>query len=243
MRNHLKNSIILSLLFVSLSAKALYPHDTTCFPHPLMPYSADEKSSIEDIEKNLKALQANFQNNIAQINQQLQSLQQFLSAQKALKINWVKVKTEQRLSRILTVSYGDKKTQICRAKFISGTHPGLVTSSGCLITYGGYSAFIPDYEILVSNMNTQWKKIDSSTLKNYQNLMSGPNKNTLWKQKFIPIQGGFENNTPLYICKANYNNDVKIGKVINEKICDFADGAKEISTQDFEVLFGETSAI
>ncbi len=85
------------------------------------------------------------------------------------------------------------------------------------------------------------EKIDSATLKNYQNVMSGSNESTLWKQKFIPIQGGFQNNAPLYICKANYNNDVKIGKVINETICDFADGAKEISTQDFEVLFGETA--
>ncbi len=165
MRNYLKNLIILSLFFVSLSAKALYLPDPACFHHPFMPYPSGETSSIEDIEKNLEASRANLQNDIAQINQQLQSLQHFLSAQKALKINWVNAKTEQRLSRILIVPYGDRKTQICRAKFISGTHPGLVTSSGCLITYGGYSAFVPDYEILVGNINTQWKKLIRPHLK------------------------------------------------------------------------------
>ncbi len=239
MRGSVFCSILLFSIATSANAQLYYPPFSSDIVSPFPRYpSSQDNSSMENIEKNLKSSQANLQDQLTQINQRLQSIQGFMSAQKALKIDWVTSKNNQKISDALEVSSDGKKTQICRAKFLSGTHPGLVTSSGCLITYGGYAAFIPSYDVLVGKATTQWKSVDPVALNSYQNVTNGSTDAALWKQNSIPVQGGFENNAPLYICKATYNGVAKIGKVVGN-ICDVADEAKEVSVQQFEVLFGE----
>lgn len=233
MRTYVLCSLIMILSLFSTANAALYPRSY----YPGMAFMSEDNSSIENLEKSLKQTQANLQDQQNRISLRLQYIQQLLAAQQALKINWVATKTNQTIPGMLNVAYDGKNAQICRAKFMTGTHPGLVTSSGCLISYAGYALYIPNYDVLVGKLNTQWKTVDAVTLRNYQNL-DGPGDAALWKQTVIPVQGGYENNIPLYICKGNYNNSVKIGKVVND-ICDVADGPKEITIREFEVLFGQ----
>lgn len=242
--HHNKLYSFIVLCSMSLSANALQPcFNNNCVSEPYRPsiFSViSDNASLESIEKGLELSQTNMQAELTRINQRLQLIQQFEAAQKALQLTWVNPKINPKISGVLDIFYDGKKTQICRAKFLTGTHPGLVTSSGCLITYGGYAALIPNYDVLTGKTNTQWRSIDSATLRNYESILDSSSEVTLWKQNVIPIQGGFENGKPTYICKANYNNTVKVGKVIDD-ICDVADGANEISVREFEVLFGEKS--
>jgi hypothetical protein len=214
MRSPVFCSILLFSFTLAANAQEYYRSvaDISPYPRSYFPFPTQDNSSLENIEKNLKASQASLQDELTRTNQNLQSLQAFLAAQKLLKLTWITVVNNQKISDALNVSYDGKKTQICRAKFLTGTHPGLVTSSGCLITYGGYAALMPSYEVLTGKVNTQWKT--------------------------IPIQGGFENNLPLYVCKVTYNGVAKVGKVIGD-VCDIADESKEIPVHAFEVLFGE----
>ncbi len=237
MRNHVLISFISILFSMISSANAVipsYPY-RDCF---MQPFVTEDTSSLETLENNLKSQQMMLQNQITKTNQRLQSLQQFLSAQKALKINWVNFEKDKKITDILYIAYDGRKAEICRAKFLTGIHPGLVSNDLCAITYGGYSLFIPKFEVLAGKINTQWRTVDSTTLQNYQNIFDM--NADLLKQKLLPIQAGFENGIPLYICKTNYNNSVKIGKV-NHDICNISDGDKEITVREFEVLFGERS--
>jgi|SRR5579872_4203114 len=240
MRNHIVISLI--SIFFSVSSANACIESYSYLRYGIPPFVPDDTSSLESIENSLKSHQTLLQNALTKTNQQLQSVQQFLSAQKALKISWVTVENDKKISDPLYVPYDGNKAEICRAKFLTGTHPGVVSKSGCLITYGGYVVFMPKYDVLVGKINTQWKSVDASTLRDYQNIYgnSADNANSL-KQNLVPIQVGFENNIPLYVCKANYNNSVKIGKV-NQEICNIPDGDKEVTVREFEVLFGEKPA-
>ncbi|MBN3945276.1 MAG: DUF3421 domain-containing protein [Nostoc sp. NMS7] len=50
------------------------------------------------------------------------------------------------------------------------------------------------------------------------------------------VPTGFENGYSLYSCRASYNGGIAIGKVIQQKLCDFGYGGLEISTTSYDVL-------
>lgn len=195
----------------------------------------EERNTLEGEMKSLKQTQDILKQQLDLISKQLATLEVFSTAQKALQLTWVKLEKPQVVSNAFNVDLNQQKLQICRASFMNGIHPGVVKPEGCLITYGGSSAIIQSYEVLTANVKTEWKKVDS--IIPYQKI-SSPTDNTLWQNKSIPLQIGYENQIPLYVCKVNYNNQAYIGKVIGSN-CNFAVGPKEIYLPVFEVLFGE----
>lgn len=184
-------------------------------------------SSIEEMEVQLKKRVDTLNIQLKYISQKLMAVQQFSAAQKALNVQWVGAKNGTSVPGAMQI----ENTTICHADFLNGKHPGILNTGGCLITYGGYSVIRQSYEVLVGNLVTQWKTLNS--INPYQHPDQASN---LWQAQSIPLQAGFENSVPLYLCKVNYNNATYIGKVVGED-CDFAVGSKEVISQQFQVLF------
>lgn len=239
-------SLLSGIIFSAISQNAIsssqYTEGTTTgldglssfTSSPAIPLSFTP-SSIEGKIVILRDQQISVKLQQANIEQQIASLQQFLAAQESLNLKWINVTNGQIPTNALDFDIGDrKKIQICRAVFQQGTHPGTVVNGGCRITYGGDVLIIPDYQILSGNNNTQWiaiKKMD-------QYLSIEKNQDaSLWKKKLIPVQGGFENGQPLFICKAIFNKQARIGKVVSNN-CNMAVGSGEIREENYQVLFG-----
>ena len=188
----------------------------------------EEMASLQGEQESLKFRLTDVQNRFA-------ALQNFVKAQHSLNLTWTDALKNQHKINGLMVDLGNgQNVEICHAKFQQGIHPGKVVEGGCLITYGGDALIIPTYQVLTGNTKTQWmpnNNIDQYKMIDQKQFMN------LWQQTSFPIQGGFENSTPLFICKATYNNQTYIGKVVLN-ICDIDVQDKEMSISDFQVLFG-----
>lgn len=201
-------------------------------PSQVFPISSP---SLEDKMASLQNQQQYLKSQLADIEKQIAALQQFSTAQKSLNLKWVDASKGQTIANALNVNLGNgKKIQICHAQFQHGTHPGTLVDGGCMITYGGDSLIIPNYQVLSGNTSTQWSA--TNNIDQYQTIEQNQNI-ALWEQKSIPIQGGFENGEPLFVCNAMFDHQMFIGKVISNQ-CNIAAGSKEIRVKDYQVLFG-----
>ncbi len=128
----------------------------------------------------------------------------------------------------------DTGLYICHTDYIGGTHPGQWVQQGCLISYGGSAFTQPQFQVLINNDNNQpviWK--DSRALQPYLTGFYIPQGNM-----DSPVVGGSENNHPLYICRAMYNNAIHLGKVFGDgRNCNIAIDGSEVLAGTFEVLF------
>lgn len=209
------------------------------FSRPLI----DEAShvSVDDWREALESSRDILKPKLAALDHGITLLKKFSDDQKALNLRWVDQK-EGNSPAVLVIDLNGKKQKICNAFFQKGTHPGTLTQGGCLITYGGDTVIMPVYKVLSGKTNVLWGRVSSEDLLQYQLIQQDPDS-LVWKKKLIPIQGGFSDtpnyakNTPLYICKAVYNQETYIGKVVATG-CNIAVGSHEIEVADFEVLLG-----
>jgi hypothetical protein len=182
-------------MFVAICGLLLVSYATSSqaiIIEPIGPIISDNNqfSSIEAFEANLQSQQQQLQSQLRQITQQLKSLQNFITAQKALGIQWVDASNGQYPKNALSLKYGaDQTAHICHTTFIHGTHPGILNNAGCLITYGGSSLIEQTYQVLTGKVTTHWQIVDS--LDNYQRPEQNANNDT-WQQHSVPIQGGYE---------------------------------------------------
>ncbi len=262
-----KNTIKLLSLLLTICCSSSY---AIIIP-PYNPYNPvinnNQPPSIEEQIQQLQMEQQQLQMQqqeinlqLSQVNQQIISLQSYLAAQNSLGIKWVDAANGNFPSNAFTVYTNNNHAfHICHADFISGTHPGVIINSGCLITYGGSSLIEPTYQVLTGKMNTQWltvvnPEIDNPTIYGEPDTVSGVashamiyNRTNLnlpstysTNKNLIPIQGGFEKGSPLYICRVQYNNNSYIGKTVDDN-CDFAVGPAEIYVKNFQVLVAEVN--
>jgi hypothetical protein len=108
---------------------------------------------------------------------------------------------------------------ICRAVYKGAAHIGKIRKGfgGCKFGWGGQEITVPTYE----TMTLPWKKETNGDV----DVSHGA------------VCGGVENNQPLYICRANYQGGMHIGKLRKDfGGCRISWGGKEIPVTDYEVL-------
>ena len=135
-----------------------------------------------------------------------------------------------------------------------GLHPGQLAAKGCQISYAGKAYLEENYSVLAGQGTVQWQQAniisdltnasndydDSNIYSDYRAMptalsavdIDNPNSyNTL----ATPIIGGYERNHPLYICRAIYQNDIHVGKVI-KNACNISGDGAEQRIDTYEVL-------
>lgn len=150
-----------------------------------------------------------------------------------LDFHWVRVKSgETPLHAIIAAYDKGKPTNICRAKYLSGTHPGQLIENGCLISYGVKVFVQKDYEVLVGDQaNVEWGTLPLE--------YSYPDHSYPYCNNFvIPILGGYEPDKKryLYVCRAMYLNNIYVGKMVDGK-CNLGFDGEQSRVSVFEVLF------
>jgi hypothetical protein len=108
---------------------------------------------------------------------------------------------------------------VCHANYRGGVHPGKLYDGRCNISWGGKEIVMNRYEVLSSRAPLSW--VSAS----YGKIPAGA------------IQGGYQHDGPLFICQAEYQNGLHIGKVYGEN-CNFGWGGKEIYLPYYNVLVG-----
>ncbi len=109
---------------------------------------------------------------------------------------------------------------VCRANYRGGVHPGKFFSGNCNISWGGREVVVSqDFEILVSQLPLGWTSASFGAI------------------PANAVEGGSEDNHPLYICQANYRNGTHTGKIVG-KNCNFGWGGREVMTPNYNVLVG-----
>lgn len=104
---------------------------------------------------------------------------------------------------------------VCKASYNGGTHPGKIVANYCNISYGGKELVLANYEILVGTGN--------------------------WSSPRSGLQGAFvagyeTTGSPLYLCRANYQNGTHPGKVV-AGFCNIAWGGQEVVLSNYELLY------
>lgn len=106
---------------------------------------------------------------------------------------------------------------VCQARYAGGMHPGKVVAGRCNITYGGAEIPLDNFKVLVGR-DLHWAKS---------------------KFGHIPpsvVQGGFENGSPLYICRAHYEfRGTHPGKIV-AGACNIGYGGKEVRLDRYRIL-------
>jgi len=202
----------------------------------VMPYGMmGQPNSIEASLANLNQMKQMLQQQLTVIDSRITVLQRFLDAQRGLNLQWSEVTNRQPPANAMEVDIGAKSpVKLCQARFQRGIHPGVVTDTGCMITYGGDSLILQDYSVLTGKANVVWQADPAQY--NHSGL-DASFQAINWQSNNIPVAGGFERGHPLFICKANYNNINYVGKLVNTN-CNIAVGAREIKVPEYQVLFG-----
>ncbi len=157
--------------------------------------------------------------------------------------------------------------QICQASYSNGSgyyggngnsviDPGIVTTKGCVITFGGQAYLVPQYSVLTSNVAGYW--ISGEYIKSNRaepvyalNTLSvatpkaefgaessapaAPSNAPTPLYNALAIIGGQENGSNVYICRVQINAQYFVGKVFNNT-CYIAAGKYEASWPVYEVL-------
>jgi hypothetical protein len=238
--------VFLSFLLIDFSAEAIV------IPGP---YS---QPSNQQQQLQLQAQELQLEQKILEIKQRLLFLQQQAAlqnqtAQQNSNLNWVDAHPEKIPAHAVIGAYAnDKPLYICHAEYLlQGTHPGQVNSKGCLITYGGKAMVMPHYQVLIASQAVQWKSSEAlqfylrrAVIPYYPVYYSGsaPLANMSNSIGGVPVQGGYEPNHPIYICRAMYGDTIHLGKTFGidgQPVCNIGVDGSEIHVPTFEVLFTE----
>lgn len=106
---------------------------------------------------------------------------------------------------------------VCRAFYNGGMHPGKLYQGHCNIGWGGREIVLDHYQVLTSYSSLHWVRTG------YGDIPPGA------------VQGGYQHDGPLYICRTKYQGGLHIGKVIKEN-CNIGWGGREITIPIYDVL-------
>ncbi len=204
--------------------------------------------NLSDVGNQLTALQT-------QVNQ--------YGSSRISQFKWVDVDNSQLPSNAyVAASNGGNPVYICQAPYSNGSgyyspsnnivDPGVVSANGCVITYNGQAYLVPQYSILTSNVPGYWisgeyiksNNIGSPIMPLYLVRVKGtlgPSNQPPTSNEPTPLYnalaiiGGQENNTNVYICRVQINQQYFVGKSMNNT-CYVAAGQYEGSWPNYEVL-------
>ena len=114
-------------------------------------------------------------------------------------------------------NHPDATLYVCRANYHGGVHPGKYLSGNCNISWGGREVSMQHYEMLVSQTPLSWVRSSNGAIPHHA------------------VPGGQEHHRTLYICQADYQNGVHIGKVVGNT-CNFGWGGREEASPYYNVL-------
>ncbi len=118
----------------------------------------------------------------------------------------------------------NKELYICQAQWQANNYPGQYVNGVCRLTYAGSVFDLKKFVVLTSQHNVgRW--LSSTELSN---------------TKQQPIYGGYENGTPVAICRVKVNDVIQIGKVVSNSICNIALTDQEVTFQKYEILYPAT---
>lgn len=106
---------------------------------------------------------------------------------------------------------------VCRTNYNGGMHPGKLINGYCNIGWGGQEISATNYEVLVSTKPLSWATASNGYVP--------PNA----------VEGGYQQNGPLYICQAKYMGGKHPGKVVGTN-CNIGYGGQEILVPFYKVL-------
>lgn len=198
--------------------------------------------SNEQMQLQLKTQELQLEQQILQIKQRLLQLQQQQTVQKQtvqtpLDLHWLDAKSgDVPANAIVAATANNKSVYICRAVYLQATQPGQLTDKGCLITYGGKALVQPDYQVLTGKQAVIWKGATAllpflRPLPPYLGMAVSDNAG-------VPVQGGYEPDHPLYICRAMYGDNIHVGKVFGDgQQCNIGVDGAEVHVNSYEALF------
>lgn len=238
-------------LFFSICSNVYAAHENSADPTTV---SAQSSPAITTAPSN-KILELQLQTQELQLEQQLLQIKQKLLQlrqqdiitkpnQTPIDLQWMTLNNSKTpLNAVIGAYANGKPLYICHADYLEGTQPGQLTDQGCMITYGGRIFIRPIYQILTGNHRVIWKA--SSTVLRFPPLMRGPVILSRWPNYLpitsgedIPVPGGYENGHSLYICRAMFNDQIHLGKVVADK-CNIAEQGSEVPVATYEVLFAK----
>lgn len=236
MNKCIKTIILVSTILISFTSIA----DAIVMPPGPPP------QSNKQLQLQLQAQELQLEQQILQIKQQLLQLQQIDSTQKNDKprtdLSWTDASNGQIPANPIVASYaGNKSLYVCRAKYLEGVHPGQMVDKGCMITFGGKSFVQTQYQVLTGTHRISW--LPATALNRYGSpypIMMKTNSsepvNSSFEPPHMPIQGGYEQDKTLYICRAMYGTTIHLGKVTGDN-CNIGVQTSEVMISTYEVLF------
>jgi hypothetical protein len=247
---------LIAIIFAtcSLVAIAAEPAKSASPPAPNPAQVAVMPGSIQmprqQLEFQLQTQELQLEQQILQIKEQLLRLRQMDAMQIAnvppvnIDLHWVNASDGKVPENpVIGATANDKPLYICHAAYLDGVHPGQLVEKGCLISYGGRAFVQANYQVLTGKQMVSWKP--SSSLLRFNPPMlpmpSGPifMRTTgiiNFQAPEIPIPGGMEDDHPLYICRAMFENQIHLGKVVGMG-CNISSQNAEVRLPTFEVLF------
>ena len=208
--------------------------------------------NTQQLQLQLQAQKLQLQRQIIQIDQRLLQLQQQAAQQKqittqtASNFKWVDAVNNKIPNNAIVAAFvNNKPLYICHADYLQqGTHPGQTVDNGCLITYGGRAIVQKQYQILTGTQTVAWKSADQLLpyLQQYPIPYYAPG--VISNMKDSPIQGGYEPDHTIYICRAMYGENIHVGKVFGSQgqpSCNIGIDGSEIHVATFEALFSVNS--
>ncbi len=236
--------IVLSIGISLLSAKSVIAADS----NPLQPQAVvvgSAPANLKQQELQLQAQELQLEQQILQIKQRLLQLQQQEAVQPAVNptvnLAWVDADNgDIPKQAIMAANSNGNKVYICHTEYLQGVHPGQLTDKGCLISYGGRAITQTHYQVLTGNAAVKWQP--ASALQAYLQpympfnamVVISPPSNV----NGSPVQGGYEPDHALYICRAIFNNEIHVGKTFGlGRNCNIGVDGAEVLVPTFEVLF------
>lgn len=210
------------------------------FQRPIIAEDSNSQMELQLQQQELQLEQQVLQIKMRLLQLKQQDVQQKKTKQAMGNLHWQAAKNGDVPADAVIGGYvAGKPLHICHANYFDeGIHPGQMVARGCLITYAGRSYVQPDYEVLAGKQNIIWQSPNALPLPKppLPVIFAGMSPAMTSGGNPIPVQGGYENGHPLYICRAVFTDQIHLGKVVSES-CFVGIKDSEVSIPTYEVLF------
>lgn len=137
------------------------------------------------------------------------------------RLEWVTMNTGDPLPANAVVggsqSYPAATLYVCQANYRGGMHPGKLYDGHCNIGWGGSEVSLSSYNVLVGRGSLAWAPASDGNV------------------PANAIEGGYQQDGPLYVCQANYRGGMHPGKIVGQN-CNIGWGGAEVLIPDYNVL-------
>jgi len=251
---YMRNPIFYLLLIVACSfstASAMSAENIPANSQVVITGNPVQGLNNTQMQLQLQAQELQLEQQILQIKQRLWQLQQQAAVQKnqsaqqaETDLRWVDAKGGKvPANPVIAALANGKPLYICRSNYLQGIHPGQLVDKGCLITYSGRALIQTRYQILTGKQAVTWKPGSalipfSRPFPYYNSLVIAGNPAAGNANFALPVQGGYEPDHPLYICRVMYGENIRLGKTFPDgQACNIGVEGAEVHVQASEVLF------